>query len=112
MILKINTDIDIESSNLCQTSEEVGEIKDFKDSEERIDKFRKTLVSVPSSKNDNCNSFANVIFYAVRFNNKQKTKFCSSETFKESIDSNLFIQLNQEKFNISLDYEKFNSQFY
>ena len=29
---------------------------------------------------------------------------------KESIDSNLLIQLNQEKLIISLDYQKFNSQ--
>ena len=43
---------------------------------------------------------------------QQKIEFCSSETLKDSIDSNLFIQLNQEKFNINLDYQKFNSQCY
>ena len=102
----------LELSNLCETSEEEGEIDDFKDTEKRIDKFKETLFPVPGSKNDNCNSFVNAIFYAVRFNNEQKTEFCSSETLKESIDSNLFIQLNQEKFNISLDYQKFNSQCY
>ena len=31
---------------------------------------------------------------------------------KESIDSNLLIQLNQEKLIISLDYQKFNSQYH
>ena len=64
---------------------------------------------MPGSENGNWNSFINAIFYAVTFNNKQKTEFCSSETLKELIDSNLFIQLNQEKFNISLDHQKFNS---
>ena len=49
-------------------------------------------------------------FLQLRFNNEQKTEFDSSETLKESIDSNLFLQLNQEKFNISLDHQKFNSQ--
>ena len=35
---------------------------------------------------------------------------CSSAELKESVDNNLFIQLNQEKFNIILDYQKFNNQ--
>ena len=100
----------LELSNLCETSEEEGEIDDFKDTEKRIDKFKETLFLLPGNKNDNCNSFVNAIFYAVRSNNERKTEFCSSETLKESIDSNLFIQLNQEKFNITLDYQKFNSQ--
>ena len=29
---------------------------------------------------------------------------------KELVDNNLFIQLNQEKFNIILDYQNFNNQ--
>ena len=66
---------------------------------------------MPGSEIDNCNSFVNAIVYAVRFNNEQNIEFCSSETLKETIDSNLFIQLNQE-INISLDYQKFNSQCY
>ena len=66
---------------------------------------------MPGSEIDYCNSFVNAIVYAVRFNNEQKIEFCSSETLKETIDSNLFIQLNQE-INISLDYQKFNSQCY
>ena len=35
---------------------------------------------------------------------------CSSAELKESVDNNLFIQLNQEKFNIILRYQKFNNQ--
>ena len=65
---------------------------------------------MPGSENDNYNSFFNAIFYAVRFNKEQTTEFCSSEKLNESIESKLFIQLNQEKFNISLDYQKFRSQ--
>ena len=100
----------LDLSNLCETSQEEVEIDDFEDSEQRIDKFKEILFPVSGNENDKCNSFVNAIFYAVRFNNEQKTEFCGSETLKESIDSNLFIQLNQEKFNISLDYQKFNSQ--
>ena len=44
------------------------------------------------SKNANCNSFVNATFYALKFNNAQKTEFWSSETLKELLDS-LFIQL-------------------
>ena len=103
---------ELELSNLCETSEEEDEINEFKDTEKRIDKFKETLFPVPGSENDNCNSFVDAIFYAVRFNNEQKIEFCSSETLKESMDSNLFIHLNQEKFNISLDYQKLNSQWH
>ena len=35
---------------------------------------------------------------------------CSSAELKELVDNNLFIQLNQEKVNIILDYQKFNNQ--
>ena len=72
----------LELSNLYETSEEEGEINDFWDSKKIIDKFKETLFPVPGSKNDNCNSFVNAIFYAVRFNNKQKTEICSSGTLK------------------------------
>ena len=100
----------LDLSKLCETSEEEGEIEDFKDSKKRIDKFKETLFPVSGNENDNCNSFVNAIFYAVRLNNNQKTGFCDLETLKESIDSNLCLQLSQEQFNISLDYQKFNSQ--
>ena len=108
---KIMGDIEkLELFSLCETSEEEGETDEFKDSEKRIDKCKETLFPVPGSENGNWNSFISAIFYAVTFNNEQKTEFCSSEKLKELIDSNLFIQLNQEKFNISLDHQKFNSQ--
>ena len=68
---------ELELSNLCETSEEEDEINDFKDTEKRIDKFKETLFPVAGSENDNCNSFVDAIFYAVRFNNEQKTEFCS-----------------------------------
>ena len=56
------------------------------------------------------NSFVNPIFFSTRFNVEQTTDFCSSAALKEVVDNNLFIQLNQEKFNIILDYQQFNSQ--
>ena len=63
----------LDLSNLCETSEKEREIDDFKDSEKRIDKFKETLFPVSGRENDNCNLFVNAIFYAVRFNNEQKT---------------------------------------
>ena len=56
------------------------------------------------------NSFVNTIFFAIRFNVEQKTDLCSSDELKELVDNNLFIQFNQENFNIILDYQKFNNQ--
>ena len=44
------------------------------------------------------------MFFAIRFNVEQKTDLCSSAELKELIACNLFFQLNQEKFNIILDY--------
>ena len=49
-------------------------------------------------------------FFAIRFNVEQKTELCSLAELKELVDNNLFIQLNQEKFNIILDHQKFNNQ--
>ena len=56
-------------------------------------------------KNSKKNSFINAILFALRFNEEQKTDCCNLEALKGSIDNNLFIQLNQEKFNITLDYQ-------
>ena len=36
---------DIDLSNLCETSEEEGEIDEFKESEKRVDKFTETFFS-------------------------------------------------------------------
>ena len=98
---------------------------EFKDTEKRIEKFKETLFPVSTENDDddddddddenNYNSFVNAIFFAIRFNVEQNTdlKECSLAELKESIDSsNLFVQLNQEKFNIILDYQKCNKQFH
>ena len=37
---------DIDLSNLCETSEEEGEIDQFKESEKRVDKFTETLFPI------------------------------------------------------------------
>ena len=80
-------------SNLCETSEEENEIDDFKNSEQRIDKFKKTLF--PKSKeNDEPNSFISVILHAIRFQKEQKTNICSKGNSKEIIDENLINELD------------------
>ena len=85
----------------------------IKDTEKRIEKFKETLFPVSTDNDDDessYNSFINAIFFAIRFNVEQKTDLCSSAELKELVDNNLFIKLNQEKFNIILDYQKFNNQ--
>ena len=49
-------------------------------------------------------------FFALRYDIEQKSNICSLSELKESIDNNLIIKLNQEKFNIVLDYQKLNNQ--
>ena len=103
----------VDVSNFCETSEEEIEIDEFKDTEKTIEKFKEFLFPVSTDNDDhenNYNSFVNTRFFAIRFNVKQKTDLCSSAELKESVDNNLFIQLNQEKFNIILDYQKFNKK--
>ena len=102
----------VDVSNFCETSEEEIEIDEFKDTEKRIEKFKETLFPVSMDNDDdenNYNSLVNTIFFAIRFNVEQKTDLRSLAELKESVDNNLFIQLNQEKFNIIIDYQKFNN---
>ena len=47
-------------SNLCETSEEKNEIDDFKNSEQRVDKFKETLF-LKSKENNEPNSFVSTI---------------------------------------------------
>ena len=87
----------IDISNFCKTSEEEVEIDEFKDIEKRIEKFKETLFPVSTDNDDdenNYNSFVNTIFFAIRFKIEQKTDLCSLAELKESVDNNLFIQLN------------------
>ena len=68
-------------SNLCETSEEENEIDYFKNSEQRIDKFKETLF--PKSKeNDEPNSFISAILHAIRSQNEQKTDICRKGNLK------------------------------
>ena len=108
--------VDIEKldvSNFCETSEEDVEVDEFKDTEKIIEKFKETLFPVSTNndyKENNYNSFVSAICFAIRFNVEQKTDLYSLVELKESVDNNLFIQLNQEKFNIIFDNQKFNNQ--
>ena len=87
----------IDVSNFCETSEEKIEIDELKDTENRIERFKETLFPVSTDNDDdenNYNSFVNTIFFAIRFKIEQKTDLCSLAELKESVDNNLFIQLN------------------
>ena len=103
----------IDVSNFCETSEEKIEIDELKETEKRIERFKETLFPVSTDNDDdenNYNSFVNTIVFSIRFSVEQKTELCSLAKLKELVDNNLFIQLNQEKFHIILDYQQFNNQ--
>ena len=90
----------IDLSNFCETSEEQTQLDEFKDSEQRIEKFNETLFPVSSDNDVNqndYNSFINAIFFAIRYDLEQKTELCIVDELKELIDKNLFVQLNQKK---------------
>ena len=74
-----------------------------------MEKSKQTFFPIPLDDGENYNSFINAILFALRFNEEQKTDCCNLEVLNDSRDNNLFIHLNQEKCNITLDYQKFNN---
>ena len=101
---------DIDLSNLCKTSEKDGEFDQFKQSEKRIDKFTETLF--PISKNNKKNNWlTNAILFNIRYILESKTDVCSPDNLKLSINNNfLFDKLYEnDKFELILDYKKFNA---
>ena len=97
----------LECSNFCETSEEEGEIDEFKDVEKRVEKFKETLLPLPSDNEyENVNSFVNAIIFATRFDLEEKTNTCSLSDLRQElpIEDNLFFQLNKEKVSLTLDY--------
>ena len=111
---KIIVDIQkIDASNICKTSEEGIDLEtdEFKVTEKTKEKVKETLFPVSTDNDDdenNYNSFVNALFFAIRFNIEQKTDLRSADELNELVD--LFTEVNQEKFNIILDYQKFNNQ--
>ena len=76
-------------------------------------KFKETLLLLPSeNENENINSFVNAILFAIRFDLEEKTNTCSLSDLKQelAIKDNLFFQLNEEKFSLTLNNQKFNTQ--
>ena len=97
----------LECSNFCETSEEEGEIDEIKDVEKRVEKFKETLLPLPSDNEyENVNSFVNAIIFATRFDLEEKTNTCSLSDLRQElpIEDNLFFQLNKEKVSLTLDY--------
>ena len=98
-------------SNLWETSEEENEIDDFKNSEQRVDKFKETLF-LKSKENNEPNSFVSTIWHTTRFQKEQQTDICNKEDLKEIIDENLINQPDKEKYKFILDLQKFNNNCY
>ena len=103
---------DIDLSNLCKSSEEENKIDQFKESEERVEKFTETL---PIFKKDqNINSLTNTMFFNIRYFLGNKTDICGSDDLKSSINNNfLFDNLYENsKYKLVLDYQKFNANYH
>ena len=103
----------LECSNFCETSEEEGEIDEFKDVTKRVEKFKETILLLSSeNENENVNSLVNAILFAMRFDLEEKTNTCSLSDLRQElpIEDNLFFQLNKEKFSLTLNNQKFNAQ--
>ena len=103
----------LECSNFCEMSEEEGEVDKFKDVEKRVDKFKETLLPLPSeNENENVNLFVNAILFAIRFDLEEKANSCSLNDLRQElpIEDNLFLQLNEDKFSLVLYNQKFNTQ--
>ena len=104
---------DIDLSNLCESSEEENKTDQFKESEERVEKFTETLFPI-FKKDQNINSLTNTIFFNVRYFLGNKTDICGSDDLKSSINNNfLFNNLYENsKYKLVLDYRKFNANYH
>ena len=104
---------DIDLSNLCESSEEENKTDQFKESEERVEKFTETLFPI-FKKDQNINSLRNTIFFNIRYFLGNKTDICGSDDLKWSINNNfLFNDLYENsKYKLVLDYRKFNANYH
>ena len=100
-----------EVSNFCESSEEEGEVDEFKDAEKRIEKFEETLHPViANGGGEETNSFVYAVLFALRFGVSEKFKVCTENELQETIGSSLFLKLfeNKDKFKLELCSHKFN----
>ena len=100
-------------SNFGESSEEEGEIDEFKDVEKRIEKFEETLH--PSAAGDEegaISSFLYAILFTLRFDVSEKLDICSDKELQERIGNDLFLKLfvNRDRFRLEFDNHKFNLQ--
>ena len=93
-------------SNFCESSEdELGPVDEFKDSNKRLEELEEILIP----KYENHNTFPDTIFYGVRFDVTKKSDICSDNDFQQDIE-NIFNKIDQEKFQVEYDNQKFNQQ--
>ena len=102
-----------EVSNFCESSEEEGEVDEFKDVEKRMEKFEETLHPVTANgSEEETSSFVYAVLFALRFDVSEKFKVCTENELQETIGSGLFLKLfeNKDKFKLELCSHKFNLQ--
>ena len=99
-----------EVSNFCKSSEEEGQVDEFKDVEKTIEKFEETLH--PNREEKTINSFVYTILFALRFDVSEKLDVCTENELQETIGSGLFLKLfdNKDRFTLELDNHKLNLQ--
>ena len=102
-----------EISNLCESSEEELEIDDFKNSEEKIKSFTGNLLTKPNKCEEHVhNSFTRAILYAVTYEKNNKTNICTKKEFQEIIEKKLIDELDENKYKLEIDLQKFNNDCY
>ena len=103
-----------EVSNFCESSEEEGEVDEFKDVEKGIEKFEEMLHPVTAnSSEEETNSFVYTDLFALRFDISEEFKVCTEIELQETIGSSLFLKLFESKdsFKLEFDNHKCNLQY-
>ena len=102
-----------ELSNLCESSEEELEIDDFKNSEEKIKNFTENLLPKPNEHEEHVgNCFMRAILCRIRYEKNNKTNICSKKEIEEIIQKKLIGELDENKYKLLIDLQKFNNDCY
>ena len=99
-----------EVSNFLKSSEEEGQVEEFKNVEKRIAKFEETLHPYGAEKT--ISSFVYAILLVPRFDVSEKLGVCRQNELQETIGSSLFLKLfdNKDRITLELKNHKFHLQ--
>ena len=86
----------------------------FRNPEEKIKNFTENLLRKGNEQEEReHNTFMRAILYAIRYEKKtNKTNICNKNEFEEIIDKKLIDELDENKFKLKIDLQKFNNDCY